>query len=729
MIKYIFEALYNLTNNYGATIILISIILSIANSFLAKFFIQISKNEKYRKQRVDNEINEIPKSLIFSKRTILIKKIKYKYSYNEFSEIIHILPLIVQLPILLAVYYFLINYEPIVGVSFGIINDLSAPDNLILGLNILPLLMTFFNLLSSDSFKRKSIQDFVKSSIVAILFLVLLYNMPSSLLIFWTFNNLFLLIRTKLINQSETDKSALKFLFQPYETRNLYVYLIPVFDVIYYWSKEPETFTYMYFFVFVLVLELIIFIFLSLLKKLKIYSTFSVFTLAIAIFMFLNFYKYYSKAFDFISTLLYTPSIKQFYSLLIILILFFFIVVISRVINLKNIRFYKFANTFLIILILIPIISSIINNRGFNFTASEIVIDVDIKNNIDEMISKTDNSKNNDIIFIVLDAYAHKETLAKEYNYDNSGFINFLDSLKFNVFEKTFSNYSITDPSLASILNMNYIHDLNYDGDINKLTSQLINYNKVGDTFRKLGYDYIHFASEWTGNINSVYATKNINTYLKTIPVSKSLDLYLSKSFLPALLNLTISKEEGTTKKIELIEELAKNKQKEYIFAHFMLPHPPYVFNAGGTLSNYNDSEFYNNVWLDKKGYIGQLIYTNYLIKGLLENILKNNEDHPIVIIASDHGSFSTYKNSSDFTDRLVNERMKNFIAIFTNDTKLNSYNDSTQILSPVNIFPLIFNNYFNGNFKIKENKSYYSPYTENNKFEDVTELIKFNTE
>lgn len=89
----------------------------------------------------------------------------------------------------------------IVGYSWWLIDDLSSPDNLLNGVNLLPLLMTAINIIGAFAIKNFSMKERIQASIIAILFLILLYDAPSALLIYWTFNN-FLTIFTSLINFS-----------------------------------------------------------------------------------------------------------------------------------------------------------------------------------------------------------------------------------------------------------------------------------------------------------------------------------------------------------------------------------------------------------------------------------------------------------------------------------------------------------------------------------------------
>lgn len=93
------------------------------------------------------------------------------------------------------------SVNDIVGHSWWLIDDLSSPDNLLNGVNLLPLLMTAINIVGAFAMKDFSTRERIQASVIAILFLILLYDAPSALLIYWTFNN-FLTIFTALINFS-----------------------------------------------------------------------------------------------------------------------------------------------------------------------------------------------------------------------------------------------------------------------------------------------------------------------------------------------------------------------------------------------------------------------------------------------------------------------------------------------------------------------------------------------
>jgi len=108
--------------------------------------------------------------------------------------------LIVQIPFFIAAYSFLSNLEVLHGVSFLSIKDISLPDSLFhigkLPVNILPIAMTMINCVAGVIYTQGlSARDKIQVYGMAALFLVLLYNSPSALVLYWTLNNIFSLIK------------------------------------------------------------------------------------------------------------------------------------------------------------------------------------------------------------------------------------------------------------------------------------------------------------------------------------------------------------------------------------------------------------------------------------------------------------------------------------------------------------------------------------------------------
>ena len=104
--------------------------------------------------------------------------------------------LLLQIPFFIAAYQFLSHTPALLGESFWIFKDLGAGDALLrvggAGFNLMPLIMTAVNLLSALVYaKSLGVRERAQLFGMALVFLVLLYNSPSGLVLYWTCNNLF----------------------------------------------------------------------------------------------------------------------------------------------------------------------------------------------------------------------------------------------------------------------------------------------------------------------------------------------------------------------------------------------------------------------------------------------------------------------------------------------------------------------------------------------------------
>jgi YidC/Oxa1 family membrane protein insertase len=108
--------------------------------------------------------------------------------------------ILIQIPFFIAAYNFISHLEILNGAPFLFIKDLSLPDHLIqvfnIKINILPILMTLINLIAGIIYtKELSLRDKLQIYGVALIFLFLLYNSPSGLVLYWTMNNILSLIK------------------------------------------------------------------------------------------------------------------------------------------------------------------------------------------------------------------------------------------------------------------------------------------------------------------------------------------------------------------------------------------------------------------------------------------------------------------------------------------------------------------------------------------------------
>jgi YidC/Oxa1 family membrane protein insertase len=108
--------------------------------------------------------------------------------------------ILIQIPFFIAAYSYLSHLDMLKGTSFLFIRDMSAPDAALhiggFTINLLPVLMTLINSISGTIYTRGlTVKDKIQVYGTAAVFLVLLYNSPAGLVLYWTMNNVFSLIK------------------------------------------------------------------------------------------------------------------------------------------------------------------------------------------------------------------------------------------------------------------------------------------------------------------------------------------------------------------------------------------------------------------------------------------------------------------------------------------------------------------------------------------------------
>lgn len=181
-------------SNPGLQLVLFSLLINLTLLPLYLEMERRSRSARALRQRVASEVARMKRHFKGRERYFYIRAVYRNYRYHPISEVLGSADLLVQIVVFVTVYRFLSGLEALVGAPFGPIADLSRPDGLLAGVNVLPLLMTAINAASvyyyvEDTGKR------LQAWLLAAVFLVLLYNSAAALALYWTMNNLFSLAR------------------------------------------------------------------------------------------------------------------------------------------------------------------------------------------------------------------------------------------------------------------------------------------------------------------------------------------------------------------------------------------------------------------------------------------------------------------------------------------------------------------------------------------------------
>ena len=184
-------------------IIIVSIFVNMLSLPLYNAADRLQKNEREKQKSMEKVVSHIKASFNGDERFLILNSYYRLENYNPIYQLKAAIPLLLQIPFFTAAYYFFTNTNVFIGrplYCFPLLRDLSKPDMLLTlyghNINILPIIMTVINLVSSFIYtKNLSFKDKLQPIMLAIIFLVLLYNSPSALVIYWTLNNIFSLVK------------------------------------------------------------------------------------------------------------------------------------------------------------------------------------------------------------------------------------------------------------------------------------------------------------------------------------------------------------------------------------------------------------------------------------------------------------------------------------------------------------------------------------------------------
>ncbi len=222
LLKYLLDFFYLIIPNYGIAIILLTILIKVV--FLPLTF--KSSESTAKMAALNPKIQEI-RTRLKSKPDIMNKEIAELYRREKINPLSGCLPMLLQIPVFFALYNLLNSYFELRGAMFipGWIPDLSVPESILnfpfaiplLGwtaLRALPLLMVGSQLLQGK-FTQPADQSQAGSQMklmtyaLPIVFLFILYDMPSGLVLYWTVQNILSIFQQLYINSLKRKRDEL----------------------------------------------------------------------------------------------------------------------------------------------------------------------------------------------------------------------------------------------------------------------------------------------------------------------------------------------------------------------------------------------------------------------------------------------------------------------------------------------------------------------------------------
>ncbi len=191
---------FRLTGSPGLSIVLLSLAVNLLLLPLYRRADLLQRQEQERAARLKPWADRIRKTFRGDERFMILQTYYRQNRYKPYGALKGALSLLLEVPFFMAAYRFLSGLSLLDGAAFGPIRDLGRPDGLLsLGgasLHLLPVLMTVLSIASGALYTRGlPRKESLRLYGMALVFLVLLYNAPAGLALYWTLNNAFSLAR------------------------------------------------------------------------------------------------------------------------------------------------------------------------------------------------------------------------------------------------------------------------------------------------------------------------------------------------------------------------------------------------------------------------------------------------------------------------------------------------------------------------------------------------------
>ena len=215
VVEVVFELMWRLVGqhqtNQGLAVIGVSVAISLLTLPLYRRADTVQQKERDLQKSLSYWVNHIKKSFKGDERYMMLQAYYRQNGYSPIMALNGAVSLLLEIPFFMAAYHFLSHLEALKGASFGLITDMGTPDGLIrigsFSLNLLPVFMTAINCLSAAIYlKGFPLKDKIQTYGMALIFLVLLYNSPSGLVVYWTCNNIFSLVKNVFYKMKNPKK-------------------------------------------------------------------------------------------------------------------------------------------------------------------------------------------------------------------------------------------------------------------------------------------------------------------------------------------------------------------------------------------------------------------------------------------------------------------------------------------------------------------------------------------
>lgn len=388
----------------------------------------------------------------------------------------------------------------------------------------------------------------------------------------------------------------------------------------------------------------------------------------------------------------------------------------------------RYAFVILLVMQIFHFMKTIYDNLSFGNGAS----------NVDVEYVESDERPN--ILLLLLDSYGRADVLKSLYCYDNAHFLDSLRNMGFIVADSSRTNYAQTALSITSMFEMSSLPEISrkYGEDASRqevLHKAYVN-ARAWKILKQLGYslivsDYLPGFPKYDADLYQTYGNSrelSIHHYLQQT------SWFIIQRKLGEIVNVT---DEGSRlwwtnvfkKSVTAIHHHFNRERPIFQFVHLGPPHPPFylgrqiVTDTDQAMITSDGSVFHERNGTDvsyfRTAYANQVDSLNKVVLALVNRLLKRDSGM-VIIVMSDHGPGARFDEYSIYKSSYY-ERMANLFCIYAPD-EVKEVMPSA--VTPVNLFPLLFNGLFKAKYNQRESRSWISTWSNHFDFVDVTDSV-----
>lgn len=181
---------YDLSGSMGLSILLLSFTFVIVLLPLGRMAERLESRIRKKVEATSAEVRDLKKTLKGEALFLATERVYKKHGYHPIQSIGLGLSFIAMLPVLVSAIILLDGTDMLAGHSFLMIDDLSRPDQLAGPVNIMPLLMSGVTVVDAHIRYRKDPSSRNRFLCVAVVLLLLVYNLASGLVLYWIGSNM-----------------------------------------------------------------------------------------------------------------------------------------------------------------------------------------------------------------------------------------------------------------------------------------------------------------------------------------------------------------------------------------------------------------------------------------------------------------------------------------------------------------------------------------------------------